>query len=185
MVRGDVASASLLGDAGTARGNTVWADAMAAIIADTSNDFYYGSDNDWRALNLGGAIRALVGTGYGRVYQDGVTAMLSDLISMIDADGSIGGWVQDTAYAVPAFNSVGRDSRAYANDLGRWLATQQTADGGWLEAGDEYPEVDGEALRALASTIGRHHMTGGFAYGQMGSHSWKHRANAPAVAFTG
>jgi hypothetical protein len=70
---------------------------------------------------------------------------------------------QDTAYAVMALNAVGGAARSYANDLGRWLASHQELDGGWLEQDDEeYQEADGEAIRALSSTIGSNVTIDGF-----------------------
>lgn len=137
--------------------------------------FYYGTDNAWLVLNLAARVRAPANTGSGETYYESVMSMLSDLIGMIDADGSMGGWVQDTAYAMLAFSSVGGAARSYANDLGRRLAThpgRRRRAAGWRLY--EYPEVDGEALRALASTIGTNYTLDGFAPGKAGASSWKH-----------
>lgn len=164
-------------------GDTSWADDAAAILADTTDAFYYGS-TWWLALNYGGAIRALVGCGYGELYRDGVVEMLGLLAGMLDDAGSIDGYVQDTAYAVMAFAAVGGAARPYANDLARWLAATQKPDGGWVEPdGYEYPEADGEALRALASSIGSNSTIKGFASGPAGSSAWRSSANR-AVPFT-
>ncbi|MFC2001432.1 hypothetical protein ACFLUZ_02880 [Chloroflexota bacterium] len=135
-------------------GDTTWADEAAAILADTDDDFYYG-ETWWYALNAAGVVRALVGCGYFETYNDEIVYLLGELISLIDDEGSIDGWVQDTAYAALAFSTVDGAGRRYANDLGRWLASHQEAFGGWIEEGwVECPEVNGEAVRALASTIG-------------------------------
>lgn len=135
-------------------GDTIWADDMAAIIADASDTFYYLDDTWWYALNLGGSIRALVGCGYGNQYYDAVVELLYNLMAVSDKNIGVGGWIQDTAYAVLAFKTVGGAANAHANALAKWIAMHQEDNGGWIEAGDEYPEADGEALRALAATIG-------------------------------
>lgn len=134
-------------------GDTTWASAAAAILADTEDNFYYG-DTGWLALNLSGAIQALVGCGYGDLYYDAVVEHLYNLIAVSDKDNGVDGYIQDTAYAVLAFKTVGGAATAYANNLAKWIAMQQEENGGWIEAGDECPEVDGEALRALSATIG-------------------------------
>lgn len=169
-------------------GDTVWADDAAAILADTNETFYYGTDTGWYALNLGGSTRALVNCGYASQYNTPIVQMLNDLIGLIDEDTGIGGYIQDTAYAVLAFSSVGGAANKYANDLGRWLAVQQLDNGGWLEDGDEYPEIDGEALRAMASTIGANNTLDGFSYGSsMGlNSSWRRsESSKQAIPFNG
>jgi hypothetical protein len=166
-------------------GDTTWADEAAAILANTSDDFYYG-DTWWYALNVAGAIRALVGCGYGGTHYESVVYLLSELISLADGEYGVGGWVQDTAYAVMAFNTVGGAGRQYANDLGRWLSRQQDPSGGWMEAGYEYPEVDGEAVRALASTIGTNVTLDGFQPGTPMNSSWRRAATGhAAIPFNG
>jgi hypothetical protein len=80
------------------------------------------------------------------IYDDAVVNLLGSLIPLADDEDGVGGYVQDTACAVLAFNSVGGAARR-ANDMGRWFASKQAASGGWIELdGREYPEVDGEAL---------------------------------------
>jgi hypothetical protein len=167
-------------------GDTVWADDAAAILANTSDSFYYGTDTWWYALNVAGAVRALAGCGYGSVYYDSLVYLLGELISLADDENGVGGWVQDTAYAVLAFNTVGGGGRRYANDLGRWLAQQQETSGGWLEGAYEYPEVDGEAVRALASTIGTNLTLDGFQPGTGMNSSWRRlETNQMAIPFSG
>ncbi len=173
-------------------GDTVWADGAAAILADTSLNFYYGVYNGidtwWYALNVSGAIRALVGCGYTELHYFGVVDLYNRLIPLVDDETGIDGWVQDTAYAVLAFQTVGGPGRRYANSLGRWLAGQQQENGGWLEAGDEYPEANGEAVRALASTIGTNNTLDGFEPGKGVASSWRRPAAAAgesAVPFNG
>jgi hypothetical protein len=166
-------------------GDTTWANDAAAILADTSDDFYYG-DTWWYALNVAGTIRALVGCGYGSEYYDEVVYLLGELIGLVDDEDGVGGYVQDTAYAVLAFNTVGGAARQYANDLGRWLSRQQEDSGGWMEAGYEYPEVDGEAVRALASTIGTNVTLDGFQPGTPMNSSWRRAATGQAaIPFNG
>jgi len=168
-------------------GDTTWADQAAAILADTEDTFYYGTDTFWYALNVAGTIRALVGCGYGGQYYDEVVHLLGELIGLVDEEDGVGGYVQDTAYAVLAFNTVGGAARQYANDLGRWLSRQQEESGGWIEDGYEYPEVDGEAVRALASTIGTNVTLDGFQPGSTMNSSWR-KAAAPgqaAIPFNG
>jgi|GEM_PF-3290408 len=156
-------------------GDSAWADAAAAIIASTGDPFYYGEDTFWFALNLSASIRALVGCGYYAQYSGAVNSLLYSLIGIMDKDNAIDGWVQDTAYAILAFNTVGGGARAYSNDLGRWLSRKLTADacGGWIEGGLEYPEVDGEAVRALGATIGSNVTLDGFEPGSYKSSSWR------------
>lgn len=168
-------------------GDTTWADDAAAILANTGDPFYYGDDTWWYALNVAGAIRALVGCGYTGQYYDALVELYGQLISLCDDENGVDGWVQDTAYAVMAFSTVGGPARQYANDLGRWLARQQEESGGWMEDGYEYPEADGEALRALASTIGTNVTLDGFKPGGTLNSSWR-RAAAPgqaAIPFNG
>ncbi|NIO84617.1 MAG: hypothetical protein GTN53_29230 [Candidatus Aminicenantes bacterium] len=154
-------------------GDLTWADQAAAILADTSDTFYYGTDTWWYALNLGGAIRALVGCGCYVQYQDSILFLLNELIGLCDEVNGVGGYFQDTAYAVLAFNTVGGAARSYANELGRWLASQQDLYGGWIEAGYEYPEVDGEAVRALSFTIGSNVALDGIKPGKVMNSSWR------------
>jgi hypothetical protein len=166
-------------------GDATWADQAAAILADTDDDFYYG-DTWWYALNVSGAVRALVGCGYAGTYNSQVVDLLGQLIGLVDDADGVGGYIQDTAYAVLAFNTVGGAARQYANDLGRWLARQQEESGGWMEAGYEYPEVDGETVRALASTIGTNVTLDGFQPGLAMNSSWRRVATAQAaIPFNG
>lgn len=167
--------------------DTTWANDAAAILANTSNTFYYGTDTWWYALNLSGAIRALVGCGYASLHYDTVVTLLGWLIPLADDEDGVGGYVQDTAYAVLAFNTIGGAARRYANDMGRWLASKQDAFGGWTEPdGYEYPESDGEALRALASTIGTNVTLDGFEPGLAMNSSWKRAATVEAaIPFNG
>lgn len=159
-------------EAASMSGDSTWANDAAAILANTGDDFYYG-DTWWYALNVAGSIRALVGCGYYSQYYTQVNHFLYELIALSDGDEGVGGYIQDTAYAVLAFQTVGGAARRYGNDLGRWLATQQLENGGWLEAGYEYAEVDGEALRALASTIGTDVTLDGFEPGCDLNSSWR------------
>ena len=156
-------------------GDSAWADEAAAILADTTDPFYYNSSSFWYALNVAGSIRALVGCEYYSQFSSNIIDLLSSLIAITDKDNGIDGWVQDTAYAVLAFNAVGGAARAYSNDLGRWLSRKLAFDacGGWLDDGTEYPEVDGEAVRALAATIGSNVTLDGFEPGSYKSSSWK------------
>lgn len=146
-------------------GDTTWADEAAAIIANTGDTFYYTDATWWYALNLAGSIRALINCGYASQYQDQIIELLYKLIALCDSENGIDGYIQDTAYAIIALNAIGGPARSYANALGRWLASQQEEDGGWDEAGYEYPEIDGEAVRALASTIGTNFTVDGFEKG--------------------
>lgn len=164
-------------------GDAAWADGAAAILANTTDIFYYNSSISWYALNLAGSIRALVGCEYYAAYPSSVVELLGSLIAITDKDNGIDGWVQDTAYAVLAFNAVGGAARAYSNDLGRWLSRKLASDacGGWLDGGLEYPEVDGEAVRALAATIGSNVTLDGFEPGSLKSSTWKRALNGKAV----
>ncbi|MFW9817912.1 MAG: hypothetical protein ACFFEW_18530, partial [Candidatus Thorarchaeota archaeon] len=157
----------------------------AAILANTSDTFYFGTDTWWYALNVSGAIRALVNCGYANQYNDEIGGLLTTLVGLIDETDGVGGLVQDTAYAVLAFNSIGGAANKYANDLGRWLASKQETNGSWLEDVDEYPEVDGEALRALSSTIGSNVTFDGFNFGsdQGLNSSWRRNINSEALPY--
>jgi hypothetical protein len=136
-------------------GDKPWADEAAEILADYQNDFYYGEDTEWYALNLAGAIRALVGCGYYEEYKDAVLYFLEELTGLVDKEDGVQGYIQDTAYAVLAFKTVAGPAGKYADILALWLASRQNQFGGWTEPdGNEYPEVDGEAVRALCATIG-------------------------------
>jgi hypothetical protein len=154
-------------------GDAAWANTAAEILANTVDTFYYGLDNDFYALNVSAAIRALIGCGYYAQYPEKINELFSWLIAMTDTDLGVGSYIQDTAYAVLAFNTVGGGARAYSNDLARWLTSKIRANGGWLEGGDEYPEINGEALRALGATIGSNVTLDGFEPGAYKSSSWK------------
>lgn len=167
-------------------GDTAWANEAAAICANTTDTFYYSTETWWYSLNLAGSVRALVDTGYVSQYYDAFVSLLGDLIGLIDDENGIGGFVQDTAYAVLALSTVGGSARKYANDMGRWLAERQELDGGWLEGDYEYPEVDGEALRALSSTIGSNVTLDGFEPGIAKNSSWIKIVNGKAaIPFNG
>jgi hypothetical protein len=112
--------------------------------------------------------------------------LLGELVAVTDDDIGVGGCVQETAYAVLAYQTVGGAGHKYANSLGRWLARQQEDDGGWLEAGYEYPEADGEALRALASTIGTNVTLACFQDGTAANSSWIREASGErTIPFNG
>lgn len=163
-------------------GDATWADQAAAILADTTDLFYYGTDTWWYALNVAGAVRALVGCGHFGQHSEAIISLLNSLIPLVDADNGVDGWVQDSAYAVLALNTVGGAARAYANSLGRWLARQQEINGGWIEPnGNEYPETDGEAVRALSVTIGANVTLDGFEPGLVVKSSWRRSDNAKAA----
>ena len=150
-------------------GDTTWANQAAAIISDIDDAFYYNPNSGWYALNLAGSIRALINCGYAIEYQAEIIQMLNDLVALCDGDNGIGGM---------AFNSVGGAARSVANELGRWLATQITTDGGWIEAGYEYPEINGEAIRALSSTVGTNFTLDGFEPGLKPVSSWRRPASS-------
>jgi len=135
-------------------GDFSWANEAAAILADTGDTFYFNPDSGWYALNVAANIRALIGCGYVSTYQAEIIWLINELIGLCGPEG-IDGYIQDTAYAILAFKSVGGPANGYANRLGNWLALQQNPGSGWFEGGLEYPEIDGEAVRALASTIGQ------------------------------
>lgn len=167
-------------------GDTNWANQAAAILANVGDTFYYTDTTWWYALNLAGAVRALVGCGYYDQHSTAVITLLTILIGMVDDENGVGGWVQDSAYAVMAFNTVGGAARQYANSLGRWLARQQETSGGWLEARLEYPEIDGEAVRALSCTIGSNVTIDGFEPGASLNSSWRRDLNSGnATPFNG
>jgi hypothetical protein len=153
-------------------GDQEWADDAAAILSDTA-DSYYGAENPYRALNLAGAIRAMVGCGYYEQYPEQILHLLKEMLLLSDQENGVGGSVQDTAYAVMALNTVGGAARAHANALARWLARKQEHSGGWTDGGYEYPETDGEAVRALALTIGSNVTSDGFEEGSKIRSSWR------------
>jgi hypothetical protein len=158
-------------------GDRTWADDAAGILADIDDTFYYG-DTWWYALNVAGAVRALVGCGYFDQHSAAIISLLNSLIGLVDADNGVDGWIQDSAYAVLAFNTVGGAARPYANSLGRWLARLQGINGGWIEPdGYEYPEGEGEAVRALSSTIGANITLDGFEPGAVVKSSWRRSIN--------
>ena len=168
-------------------GDQAWADGAAAILANVGDSFYYGNNNPnnayWYDLNLSGSVRALVACGYYQQYPSQVKSLLNQLISLVDSNNGIDGYVQDTAYAVLALNTVGGAARSYANSLGRWLARQQTQNGAWVEPdGLEYPESSGEALRALSFTIGSNVSSDGFEPGLVKKSHWKKAKIAEAAA---
>jgi hypothetical protein len=134
----------------------VWADAAAAIIADVDDSFYYNTTGIWYVLNVAAAIRSLAGEGYGSLYQAQVRELLGVLVGFAQAGDGVNGAIQETAYAVMAFKTVGFSMNRHANGLARWLSDMQEEGGGWLESDDnEYAEINGEAVRAMAMTIGR------------------------------
>lgn len=152
--------------------DTVWAEDAAEILADTEDIFYYGNTS-WYALNVAGSIRALVDSGYAETYKDSIIYFLGELVSLSDKDNGVGEWIQDTAYATIAFRSVGGAGHQYANELARWIARNQEENGGWLEGSNEYPEINGESVRALSSTIGKNVAFEGWKARKNINSSWK------------
>jgi len=162
-------------------GDMIWADDAAAIIGDITDEFYYGDDTWWYALNVAGSIRALAGCGYSSTYYSELVSLLGSLMSLVDDESGVGGYIQDTAYAVLAFSTVGGAANKYGNELARWLANNQEPSGGWMEVGNEYPEVNGESLRALASTIGNNNTLDGFEPGIPINSSWVKAAGSQSA----
>ncbi|MGH6904506.1 MAG: hypothetical protein ACREIR_17385 [Geminicoccaceae bacterium] len=139
----------------------VWADDAAAIIADVDDAFYYDANGIWYVLNVAAAIRSLAGEGYGSLYQAEVHELLGILVGLAVSGDGVNGAIQETAYAVMAFKTVGFSMNRHANNLARWLSDMQEENGGWLESDDnEYAEINGEAVRAMAMTVGRSNVPG-------------------------
>ena len=139
----------------------VWADDAAAIIADVDDPFYYNTNGTWYVLNVAAAIRSLAGEGYGSLYQAEVRELLGILVGLAESGDGVNGAIQETAYAVMAFKTVGFSMNRHANNLARWLSDMQEEGGGWLESDDnEYAEINGEAVRAMAMTVGRGNVPG-------------------------
>ncbi|MEM3589395.1 MAG: hypothetical protein QXN33_00160 [Candidatus Bathyarchaeia archaeon] len=61
--------------------------------------------------------------------------------------------VQATAYATLALFKAGYDSAVKKG--ADWLVTYQLSNGGWLDFGGEYSEVDSEAIMALCAAFGK------------------------------
>lgn len=135
-------------------GDAAWADEAARILAHALDGPYCEARNEYRALNLAAAVRALAGQGYGGIYRAELDGLIKALTDVIDGD-NVGGSVQDSAYAVMALFATGGPLRLVAGDIARWLAARLEPWGGWLEEGVQYPHVDAEALWALALWLGR------------------------------
>lgn len=135
-------------------GDIQWANTAAAVLANTSDPFYYDKadpNNVYYALNTASALRALRGC-YFRKYPAAITTLTSRLVQLVDRKNGVNGRIQDTAYAAQAFKKCNMIS--YTLFLNRWLGLQQEPNGAWIEAdGIEYPQVDGEALRAMCLSI--------------------------------
>lgn len=160
-------------EAASYAGDSDWADDAAAILADTSDTFYYGTDTWWYALNVAASVRALLGTGYYSSYRDAIVDLYDQLKGVVGPNG-VDGYIQDTAYVVIALSTAGGNANQEANYLAKWLSAQQETSGGWLDGGTEYPEVNGEALRAIANTIGSNVAIDGFKPGKFkGNMSWR------------
>jgi hypothetical protein len=141
--------------------DVVWADDAAAIIADVDDPFYYNTNGTWYVLDVAAAIRSLAGEGYGSLYQAEVRELLGILVGLAESGDGVNGAIQETAYAVMAFKTVGFSMNRHANNLARWLSGMQEEGGGWLESDDnEYAEINGEAVRAMAMTVGRGNVPG-------------------------
>ena len=93
-------AAELAGDCG-------WADGAAAVLARTLEGNYFDPSNEYRALNVAGAVRALAGQGYGAVHRAELEALQSALMGFVDGT-NLGARVQDSAYAALALYAVGR-----------------------------------------------------------------------------
>lgn len=149
-------------EAAVLSGDSIWAADAAAILAETSDPFYYGEDNPWYPYIPSAALRALAGNGYAGPYQAQVQNLVEMVLDMT-SDGNIAGGIQATAYGVMALRTIGGPLQNQATDMARWLTDQQARYGGWLEGDLEFPEIDGEAVRAIASTMGKNITLPGFA----------------------
>ena len=109
-------------------------------------------------IGLTGALEAFTEAG---VYSVKASEIKGLLIGYQKSDGS---WqesdtdlqyiVQPTAYAIMALLAQGDvDAQASAYLGVEWLISAQEDEGGWLEAGDEYPELNSEAAWALFNSI--------------------------------
>ena len=140
-------AAELAGDSG-------WADGAAAVLSRTLEGNYFDPSNEYRALNVAGAVRALAGQGYGAVHRAELEALQSALMGFVDGN-NLGASVQDSAYAALALYAAGGQARLVANELVEWLVACQEPWGGWMVDGVQYPHVDGEALWAIAVCLSR------------------------------
>lgn len=143
------------GEAAYLSGDDKWADEVADLLADPDHPWY--EDSTWGPLNTSYALYFLSSYGYaGNGYAETAEQLLLKLRGWLgrNCNSGLRGSVQETAYSVMAFRTVGGPLRFCANSLARWLASEQQPNGGWDLGGYEIPEVDGEALRAMMSTLG-------------------------------
>jgi len=149
-------SASDMGLAALAMGDTSWASNMAAVLVLHLAGIDQG--DIYRVIGLGHALEFLNAVDP-ETYSTQITNLIAGLTGTQNADGSWPGTadqgtVQNTAYAVMGLVAVGEAGAARKG--ANWLVANQISIGdsigGWIENdGKEYSENDSEALQALAS----------------------------------
>jgi uncharacterized repeat protein (TIGR01451 family) len=151
---------SAWGLAALAMDDTVWAEHMAALIdANMANILTGNRAIDYVDMGMGETLRFLVALG-----NASYTADINNLVAALKADQlSDNSWdygppppgdPQTTAYVVMGLLAAGDHTDALKG--ANWLvATQLTSpSGGWLEwDGNEYSEIDSEALQALTGAF--------------------------------
>jgi hypothetical protein len=122
---------------------TTWASALKNLMDQkcTSSTSCLNSGNGFYVVGLSGLVLATKNT-----------YAIDLLKGSQDDHGSWDGWIQDTAYALMALDSVGQT--AVVTDAASYLVNQfgygtPTLINGWKDGNDEYPEVNSEAIQAL------------------------------------
>ncbi|MGD9142606.1 MAG: hypothetical protein PVG61_02030, partial [Dehalococcoidia bacterium] len=150
-----VQAALALDSAYPGEGYDVQAGDIATVIYNTVDNLSYFDSTDPMqdsyVLGLAGAIWTYAKLG---IYPTELADLTAKLLAAQETDGS---WadVQSTAYAILALMEEGSNTSINAVKKGiDWLVSNQTVDGGWIDEGIEYPEVDGEAACAMARYLG-------------------------------
>lgn len=138
--------------------DTSWASDMAVVVNSHLGEIE--ATDECRFIGWAKALELLNAVGP-TTYATQITTLIDTLKGTQDTNGNwVGttdqGTVQNTAYVVMGLASVGeansvREAVAKAAD---WFVTNQLTNGGWLETdGEEYSEVDSEALQAIAAVL--------------------------------
>lgn len=129
-------------------GDQSYAEEMASVVANHIGAL--NPDTGWYySLGWGQALLFLSSVDPDQ-YASQISTMVAELAASQESTGSWEwGDIQGTSYGAVGLSTV--DQLGLTEDAIKWLLSLQNENGGWTSYGDEYPEVDSEALQALVA----------------------------------